>query len=95
MTQPGETLGFTAADHLEALITHTAAGIFDTILVNTEAPPAPLVDFYSAKGSAPVVVDNERLASSGIRVLAADVASGGNYFRHDSGKLAAAIMSLL
>lgn len=95
MTQPGETLGFTAADHLEALIAHTQSGIFDTILVNTEEPPAPLVEFYSAEGSAPVVVDSDRLESSGIQVLAVDVASGGNYFRHDSGKLATAITSLL
>ncbi|MHB1325465.1 MAG: gluconeogenesis factor YvcK family protein [Thermoleophilia bacterium] len=95
MTQPGETLGFTAADHLEALIAHTQSGLFDTILVNTADPPPPLVEFYSAKRSAPVVVDSDRLERSSIQVLAVDVASGGNYFRHDSGKLAAAITSLL
>lgn len=95
MTQPGETLGFTAADHLEALIAHSTAQIVDTMVVNTAEPPPVLVEFYSAKGAAPVVIDEERLAACNINLVTADVASGGNYFRHDSGRLAAVIMNLL
>jgi uncharacterized cofD-like protein len=95
MTQPGETIGFTAADHLEALISHTQPGIVDSIIVNTAKPPAPVVEFYRAAGALPVVIDEDRLEGFGVRVLLAEVASGGNYFRHDSEKLAAAIISLL
>ncbi|MHB9112749.1 MAG: gluconeogenesis factor YvcK family protein [Thermoleophilia bacterium] len=95
MTQPGETMGFSAADHLEALVEHTQAGIVDSMLVNTAEPPAPVVEFYRAKGALPVVIDRERLESAGVNVIYDDVASGGNYFRHDSGKLAAAVMALL
>jgi uncharacterized cofD-like protein len=95
MTQPGETLGYSVADHLDALIAHTGSSIVDTMIVNTFEPPLPIVEFYSAKGSAPVHVDMERLKDSDINIIFADVASGGNYFRHDSEKLAGAIMSLL
>ena len=95
MTQPGETLGFSVADHLDALIAHTGPRIVDTIIVNTFEPPSPIVEFYSAKGSAPVIIDSDRLEDMDIKIIFAEVASGGNYFRHDSGKLADAIMSLL
>ncbi|MHB1390801.1 MAG: gluconeogenesis factor YvcK family protein [Thermoleophilia bacterium] len=43
MTQPGETLGFTAADHLAALTAHAGVTVADTILVNTIKPP-PAID---------------------------------------------------
>lgn len=95
MTQPGETLGFSVAAHLDALIAHTRGGIVDTIIINITEPPAPLVEFYRAKGAIPVNIDRDQLERRDINVLFADLASGGNYFRHDSGKLAAAIMSLL
>ena len=95
MTQPGETRGFSAADHLAALVEHTQPGIVNNMLINTAEPPAPVIEFYRAKGALPVVIDRDRLEEAGINVIYGDVASGGNYFRHDSGKLAAAVMSLL
>ncbi len=95
MTQPGETIGFSADDHMGALIGHTRPGIVDNIIVNTATPPDPVNDFYRAEGALPVLVDEERLRQRGVRIMYAEVASGGNYFRHDSARLAAAIMSFL
>lgn len=95
MTQPGETMGFSAADHLEALVRHTQPGIVNNMIVNTAEPPAPLIEFYRDKGALPVVIDRERLDSFGVNIIYDGVASGGNYFRHDSDKLAAAVVSLL
>ena len=34
MTEPGETDGYSAADHLEALYRHGIAGMVDVVLVN-------------------------------------------------------------
>jgi len=95
MTQPGETLGFSVVEHLDAMIAHTRPGMIDTMIVNTFEPPAPIVEFYSAKGASPVLIDRARLEAFDVNIVFADVASGGNYFRHDSVKLADAIMSLL
>lgn len=94
MTQPGETLEFTAADHLEALERHSRRGIVSTILVNNVAPPPNVVRLYLQQGAAPVPVDEERLRQAGVDVVAADVCSAGDYFRHDSARLAATVMSL-
>ena len=38
MTQPGETDGYTVADHLRALIDHIGPGVADYVLVNDYAP---------------------------------------------------------
>jgi uncharacterized cofD-like protein len=94
MTQPGETLGFSAADHLAALLEHSRPEIVDAVLVNKTQPPANVIEIYQAKGAAPVEPALEHLATMGVKVMLADVAFAGDYFRHDSNKLAAKIMSL-
>ncbi len=95
MTQPGETLEFTAADHLAALLAHSQAGIVDTILVNGVSPPDDVIQHYLTTGAGPVLIDEPRLKQMGVDVVPADVCSAGDYFRHDSDRLAHAIMSLL
>ncbi len=95
MTQPGETLEFTAADHLAALLAHSREGLVDTILVNDVSPPEDVVKLYLATGAGPVMVDERRLRQMGVEVVAADVCSAGDFFRHDSDRLAAAIMALI
>lgn len=96
MTQPGETVGFSAADHLETLQRHAGPDIVDTILVNTAAPPPEIVDAYAREGAQPVAIDEDRLESMGVDVLEADVGfAAGDYFRHDHARLGAAVMSLL
>ncbi len=96
MTQPGETDGYTAADHLDALYRHGLTGMVDVILVNDTPVAEPLVASYEAAGSAPVRVDEERLRSLGVKVAHADVAApSGGLVRHDSERLAAALLRLL
>ncbi|MCL6106265.1 MAG: YvcK family protein [Actinobacteria bacterium] len=95
MTQPGETLEFTAADHLAALTGHSRDHIVDIILVNSVPPPPDVVDMYLATGAGPVLVDESRLRKMGVLVAGADIGSAGDYFRHESRKLAGAIMAML
>ncbi|WP_233451939.1 gluconeogenesis factor YvcK family protein [Rubrobacter xylanophilus] len=89
MTQPGETPGFTAADHVRAISRHVGPVITD-VLVHRGRIPAPVLDRYAAKGAFPVAVDREQLEREGIRVREADLLSE-NWeagVRHDPGKLA-------
>ena len=61
MTQPGETDGYTAADHLDALYRHGMSGLVDVVLVN-ETPVSPeLLASYERFGARPVQVDDDRL----------------------------------
>lgn len=95
MTQPGETLGFSAADHLAALNRHAGVDIIDTVVVNRTPPPEKIVKHYIASGAEPVPVDSGRLHDMGVEMVSADIASAGDYFRHDSDRLASTIMSLV
>ena len=69
MTQPGETDGFTVADHVQAIIDHSPhPNLVDAVLVNSWVPPA-LLQKYLAVNSPPVVVDKERLKAMGVEVI--------------------------
>ena len=57
--------------------------------------PAPLIAHYAETGSEPVAVDRAALEAMGVEVHAADLlAADGDLIRHDSGKLAAAVLAL-
>lgn len=96
MTQPGETDGYTTADHLDALYRHGVAGMVDAVLVNDTPVSGALAASYEAEGAIPVRVDDERLRTLGVKVVHADVAAtGGGVVRHDPGRLAEALLGLL
>lgn len=94
MTQPGETEGFDAADHLDRILA-AAPGAVDAIVVH-EGPLDPdALAVYAHEGQEPVGVDRERLAARGVEVLAADVAEHGGLVRHAPEALAATLVTAL
>jgi len=95
MTQPGETDGYTAADHLDALHRHGLTGLVDVVLVNDAAVSADLVASYRRLGARPVVVDEDRLREAGVKVTHAQVAAESNVVRHDSKRLAQALIRIV
>ena len=84
-TQPGETDSFTCADHIRALEDHIGEDLFDIILCN---------DNYNGEIGASkwVRVDDKTLLDS--RVYCADLVDDGHPWRHDSIKLAQAVMDV-
>ena len=95
MTQEGETEGYTAADHVDALPSHGAPGLVDLCLANS-APVRPgLVEKYREEDAAPILVDRERIRAMGLELEEYPVASeGGDYARHDPDRLAAAVLDV-
>jgi uncharacterized cofD-like protein len=95
MTQPGETDRMMGIDHLNALARHAGDGIIDAVLVNATAIPTSLIAHYAETGSEPVAVDRGALEALGVDVHEADLlAADGDLIRHDSGKLAAAVLEM-
>ena len=95
MTPEGETEGYTAADHVDALLSHGAPGLVDLCLANS-APVRPgLVEKYREEDAAPILVDRERIRAMGLELEEYPVASeGGDYARHDPDRLAAAVLDV-
>jgi uncharacterized cofD-like protein len=95
MTQPGETDGMMGPDHLDALERHAGRGLVDAVLVNSTPMPAERVAHYAETGSEPVRVERAALEARGVEVLEADLLAEGDLIRHDSEKLARAVLALM
>ncbi len=69
MTQANESLGLSAAQHIEKILEHVGARqapIFDYALVNTAPISAALSARYASEGQRPIEVDLERIRSLGV-----------------------------
>ncbi|MFQ5794714.1 MAG: uridine diphosphate-N-acetylglucosamine-binding protein YvcK [Candidatus Bipolaricaulia bacterium] len=75
MTQPGETDGFTARDHLRTLNDYITMSTFDVVIVNTDPIPAELLEHYRAENAIPVYddLDGNELGLEVIRAGLLDV----------------------
>lgn len=95
MTQDGETEGYTAADHVCALLEHGAPGLVDVCLANSEKVRQGLVERYQREDAAPLLVDRERFEQMGLELVERPIASHtSNYARHSQTRLAQAIMEI-
>jgi uncharacterized cofD-like protein len=94
MTQPNESLGLSASEHIERIYEHTRAPIFDYALVNTGPFSPETVARYAAQRAAPIKADIERIEALGIRCIAGEFASEESVVRHDSGRVTGALLAL-
>lgn len=95
MTQPGETGGMTGVEHLRAIRRHTGEDLVDTVLASSTPLPEEVVERYALQGSEPVLLSEEEAAAEGVELVQADLLADGELLRHDSRKLARAVVSLL
>ncbi len=94
MTQPGETSGFSAADHVEAIYRHVGPGLFDAIILNSGPIPRAELARYRIMGATPVDSDHGRLNDLGLWIYEARMLARGRVVRHDPLRLAAAVHHL-
>lgn len=95
MTQPGETDGLAAFDHLQTLVRHTHPRIVDWCIVNNAKPSSEILERYQKENSYPIILDSQKIKKAGYRVIEDDMINVLNYVRHDSGKLARIITGLI
>jgi len=95
MTQPGESDGFAASDHVRALEEHAGKGVFRIVLANTAMPSEEARRRYAEQGAMVVRPDIECIEHMGYRALAADFLNETNLVRHDPDKLAQAILEII
>jgi uncharacterized cofD-like protein len=100
MGQPGETTGFTAFDHLTALLRHAgipesrAASFLDAVVLSTSRLPDQLLQKYASKRSRPVSRDSAAIRSLGLRIVEADIADDNGKIRHHPEKTAQLLIRL-
>ena len=94
MTQPGETTGMTASDHVRAVFETTDRRLFDRALVNV-GQANRLLPLYERDGAFQVPADLETITAFGVTPIVGDFISEGHQVRHDPKKLAAAILRIV
>ncbi|MDR6225644.1 gluconeogenesis factor YvcK family protein [Desmospora profundinema] len=94
MTQPGETDGYTAFDHLDAIHRHVGDCLIDTIILNKETPPAAILQQYAEEGATMVQPDIKRLQAAGCHVWADNLIQYRTVLRHDAERLSRMILQL-
>ncbi|SDH72138.1 conserved hypothetical protein, cofD-related [Aneurinibacillus thermoaerophilus] len=95
MTQPGETDGYTAEDHIQAIHDHVGNSLFQYIIVNNGKVSDEVLAMYAEKGAAPVIYSEEKLTAKGYRVIADNLLVYDKFLRHNAAKLSKIIMNVI
>jgi uncharacterized cofD-like protein len=87
MTQPGETEGYSLADHVRAIYSHTRRKLFDWVVASNQPVSPEVARRYRAQGAEPVRVDLARLQRLGLRCLLDDLMEEHLVVRHNAARL--------
>ncbi len=94
MWQPGETTGFRASDHVDAIHQHAGRKLLDVVIMNNQPIPLEQQARYAANRAQPVDTDCERLRAMGLSVVSANLLAPGEAVRHDQKATGAVAMDL-
>jgi uncharacterized cofD-like protein len=83
MTEPGETDGMDALDHLAAIERQAGPGLIDAVVAGADRPSEERLSAYAEMGARRVRVDHDAIAARGVRVIERDLLAGGELIRHD------------
>ncbi|OAA86785.1 gluconeogenesis factor YvcK family protein [Clostridium ljungdahlii] len=96
MTQPGETDGFSVEDHIRAIFNHVGAPIIDYVIINVGKINTELEGKYKEEESHLVKINEDLVASMGVKVIEGDFISIKNgLIRHNSEKLASILIETI
>lgn len=92
MTQPGETTGYTLADHVRAVYEHAGRDLFDAVIWNRTTAPARVLRRYRKEEAEPVEPSLKELHTMGLKCVAGNLLQRGDVIRHDQQRLAKLIL---
>jgi uncharacterized cofD-like protein len=101
MTQPGETSGYSASDHVRAMVRHIGNGVITHVLVNSGRVPYEIAERYRSNGADVVTANETELEMLQVRPVKAnfieitDMQHYKHVVRHDPKKLAHAIFRVV
>jgi uncharacterized cofD-like protein len=87
MTQPGETEGYSLADHVRAIYKHTQRKVFDWVVANNQPISPEVARRYHSRGAEPVRVDIGELQDLSVRCLLDNLLEEHGVVRHDAARL--------
>ncbi len=95
MTQLGETRGYSAAQHLQAIIQHVGFNMFDFAVFNNRPFPPAMRKRYAAEEAEPVVNDLAKILALGVSPVCVPLLKAEDgVARHDADRLARLLLEL-
>lgn len=95
MTQANESVGLTAADHIEKITQHAGNGrIFDYALINTAHFSDERLEQYAREGQMPIVADLDRVRGMGVTPVTGDFVHEGDVVRHAYERVTESLLAL-
>ena len=89
MTQPGETDGFTASDHLKTIQKYGGKDIVECVIANCGAISDELKEKYDKEGAKLVELDEENIKSQGVDLIVGNlIKMESGFIKHDADYLA-------
>lgn len=95
MTQPGETNGYSVADHVREIDRISKKKLFDAVLVHRKPPSSVSLKRYAQENSHPVYLDRQEIAKLNRRIVMANVMEEDQIkgrVRHSSSQLARVLL---
>lgn len=95
MTQPGETEGYSVADHIREIDRIAQQKLFDAVLVHRKPPTSSSLKKYALENSHPVGLDRQEIAKLNRRIVMANVMEEDEVkgtVRHSSSQLARVLL---
>jgi uncharacterized cofD-like protein len=96
MTQPGETDGYTASEHLETVKRYAPEINFDYVVVNNRRIAEDQAERYRAEGAVQIGLDDDPLNRALVghtELIRADLLDSGEKVRHNSERLADVVIT--
>jgi uncharacterized cofD-like protein len=94
MTQPNESLGLSAAQHIRALFLHAGCKFIDYALLDDGQLPGDVLERYAAMAAAPIENDREAVRALGVEPFIGHYHDGSPKARHDSAMVARDLLTL-
>src|SRR5690625_5510304 len=88
MTQKGETRGYTAGDHVQAIYDHIGKRNLDSIIVHNQPINQSIKQRYADEDAEPVIYDLEKLKELDLKIIERDIIEPNqDMLRHEINKI--------
>jgi len=94
MTQPNESTGLTASQHIEALFDHAKCKVFDYVMLNYAPVPNELRARYAEDNAEPLYNDLDEIRALGVTPILGDYLDASHFARHATDRIALDLLNL-
>jgi uncharacterized cofD-like protein len=94
MTQPNESTGLTASQHIQAIFDHAKCRVFDYVMLNYAPVPSELRDRYAEDNAEPLHNDLDKIRALGVTPILGDYLDASHFARHATDRIAQDLLNL-